>query len=145
LQQHVPAKLSPRRCDNTQSRLFGADGGQPASPRRLNATYAPSNIFANDDAAKSPARTPKKTIPIVGMESIPCGRVDRTLVSERNPVTGEVKPPRTPQHSAQSNGVGHSAHKGSNGHANGHHCNGHEQNGPNRTRIPPGGFSNGII
>ena len=74
---------------------------------------------------------------------------DRTFVLERNPITGEVKPPRTPQHSAQSNGVGHSAHKGGNGHtngqANGHHCNGHEQNGPNRTRIPPGGFSNGII
>ena len=67
--QAAACRASPKRFENTQSRLFG--GEQPASPRRVNDTYRSSINFnekttnANNKADPAP-RTPKKTIPVLG-------------------------------------------------------------------------------
>lgn len=74
-----PPWLGPKkkRCApklNTQERLFGAP--MPETPKKKVINHR-STIFDNS-APSSPARTPKKCVPII----------------ERNPITGEIKIPK---------------------------------------------------
>ncbi|KAI1731812.1 hypothetical protein Ddc_00650 [Ditylenchus destructor] len=69
---------SPRRCApklNTQERLFGQVAPAPP-PKKISNTFR-SKIFDNS-VPGSPPRTPKKTLSVL----------------ERNPITGEERPPK---------------------------------------------------
>uniref|UniRef100_A0A914BZS3 TPX2 central domain-containing protein n=1 Tax=Acrobeloides nanus TaxID=290746 RepID=A0A914BZS3_9BILA len=61
---------------NTKDRLFGLNE-VPRTPRKVNPTFK-STIFSETTPPSSPAKTPKKAVPIL----------------ERNPITGEVKLPQ---------------------------------------------------
>ncbi|KAF7640064.1 hypothetical protein Mgra_00000507 [Meloidogyne graminicola] len=77
---HSPPWLGPKkkRCApklNTQERLFGPPA--PETPKKKVINTHRSTIFDNS-VPTSPARTPKKCVPII----------------ERNPITGEIKIPK---------------------------------------------------